>query len=64
MKVIEIKDVKARVMNDMKVEIFQKDKRDYNGKKVIIWAPECSMNAMECLGERSGHDHKEGLSVR
>lgn len=34
----------------MKVEVVQEDKKGYDGKKMIIWIPECSTNALKCLG--------------
>lgn len=43
----------------MKVEVVQEDKKRYDGKKMIIWIPECSMNALKCLGGRSGDDCEE-----
>lgn len=48
----------------MNVEFVQGDKREYDGKKMIIWAPECSMTALECLGVRAKNDSDDSLSVR
>ena len=45
-----------------RMKLFKKTRGDMmGGKKMIIWAPECSMDVMVCLGGRSGDDHQEDL---